>query len=241
MTRRREHSRASASQPIVNPFRKSLTLLVLAGLSCVALGALSIPASADEAQPPAAAAAPAAADPAAPSPAAAPAEPAEPAAAAPAPAAVKAAPAAPNPAVAGKSEEELEREAESIARSVMSPFCEGRTISACPVAGPLRDDIRKWVHEGVAAPEIRDRLHKMFPEHNLLGVPPNRLGAALPIGAALLAAAALFFAFRYLIKPAQAPAAAKADGAEPKPAPAQKSNEDYDARLDEELETLEPR
>ena len=211
MTRCREPSRASASQPTPRPFRKTLTLLVLAGLSCVAVNALSLPAWADEAQP--AASAPAAS-----------------------------APAAPNPAVAGKSEEELEREAESIARSVMSPFCEGRTISACPVAGPLRDDIRKWVREGVPAPEIRDRLHQMFPQHNLLGVPPNRLGAALPIGAGLLAAAALFFAFRYLLKPkAKAGAPAQADGSEPKPAAASKSNEDYDARLDEELETLEPR
>jgi cytochrome c-type biogenesis protein CcmH/NrfF len=216
MTRRRELARVSASQPTVRPFRKSLTLLVLAGLSCVAVGAISLPAAADEAQPPPAASAPAAGAPAAPT-----------------------SPAA-SPAVAGKSEEELEREAESIARSVMSPFCEGRTISACPVAGPLRDDIRKWVHEGVPAPEIRDRLHKMFPEHNLLGVPPNRLGAALPIGAALLAAAALFFAFRYLLK-AKPGAPAKADVADPKPTPAQKPNEDYDARLDEELETLEPR
>src|SRR3954471_23085107 len=99
MTRRREHSRVSASQPTVRPFRKTLTLLVLAGLSCVAAGAISLPAWADEAQPPPAAAA-----------------------------APSAEAAAPNPAVAGKSEEELEREAESIARSVMSPFCEGRTI-----------------------------------------------------------------------------------------------------------------
>jgi len=222
MTRRRELSRISASKPTVRlpdifprkrGSRRALTLLVLAGLSCVAVGAISIAASADEAQQ-----------------------------AAPAPAAANAAPAVPSPAVAGKSEEELERQAESIARSVMSPFCEGRTISACPVAGPLRDDIRKWVHEGVPAPEIRDRLHKMFPEHNLLGVPPNRLGVALPIGAGLLAAAVLFFAFRYLLRPAKArPAAAKADGAEPRPVPAQKPGEDYDARLDEELETFEPR
>src|SRR5690349_8384658 len=129
MTRRRELARVSASQPTVRPFRKSLTLLVLAGLSCVAVGAISLPAAADEAQPPPAASAPAAGAPAASAPAAsAPAAPTSPAA---------------SPAVAGKSEEELEREAESIARSVMSPFCEGRTISACPVAGPLRDDIRK--------------------------------------------------------------------------------------------------
>lgn len=215
MTRRRQRSRLSASKPALRPIRKAVTLLVLAGLSCVAAGAISLPASADEAAPPAAAA------------------PANAASTAPTSHAA-------NPAVAGKSEEELEREAESIARSVMSPFCEGRTISACPVAGPLRDDIRKWVHEGVPAPEIRDRLHQMFPQHNLLGVPPNRLGAALPIGAALLAAAALFFAFRYLLKP-KARATAKAESADLEPAAAQKPNEDYDARLDEELETFEPR
>src|SRR4051812_5738374 len=38
------------------------------------------------------------------------------------------------------SDEENEREAEAIARSIMSPFCPGRTVSACPVAGPWRAD-----------------------------------------------------------------------------------------------------
>jgi len=144
------------------------------------------------------------------------------------------------------SEEEYERRAESIARSVMSPFCEGRTVSACPVAGPWRDDIRKWVKEGVSAEEIRGRLAARVPKHNLLGVPPNRLGWLLPVGAGLIALGALVLILRRLVRPAPkeepGPAAsAAADGAEPKPVVAQRTNEDYDARLDEELDTLEER
>jgi len=146
--------------------------------------------------------------------------------------------------------EELERQAESISRSVMSPFCPGRTVSSCPVAGPWRDDIRRWVGEGVSAEEIRKRLAARVPEHNLMGVPPNRLGALLPIGLGLLAAASLFFVLKRLIKPPPPPpppgVAGKGTSPEPSTAngeaapPAKGAKgEDYDARLDEELETLE--
>ncbi|HKO90500.1 MAG TPA: hypothetical protein VJU61_05075 [Polyangiaceae bacterium] len=144
--------------------------------------------------------------------------------------------------------EELEREAEAIARSVMSPFCPGRTVSSCPVAGPWRDDIRRWVGERVPADEIRKRLAERVPEHNLMGVPPNRLGWVLPVGLGLLAAASLFFLLKRLIKPAPAApeAGSKASSAESATAnggaaPAAKAGkpEDWDARLEEELETLE--
>lgn len=139
------------------------------------------------------------------------------------------------------SDEEYERRAESIARSVMSPFCEGRTVSACPVAGPWRDDIRKWVKEGVSAEEIRARLAAREPKHNLLGVPPNRLGWLLPVGAGVVAIGGLFLILRRLIRPAPAqpsPVAA-AESAEPKPGEPPRKTEDWDARLDEELDTLE--
>lgn len=135
------------------------------------------------------------------------------------------------------SEQERDREAESIARTVMSPFCPGRTVSSCPNAGPWRDDIRKWVGEGVPAAEIRKRLYERVPETNLTGIPPNRLGWFLPIGAALLAVGALVVALRFLVKPSKAADTTTTTGADgAKPA---KSKEDYDARLDEELETLE--
>jgi cytochrome c-type biogenesis protein CcmH/NrfF len=139
------------------------------------------------------------------------------------------------------SEQERDREAESISRSIMSPFCPGRTVSSCPNAGPWRDDIRKWVGEGVPADEIRNRLEARFPQHNLTGVPPNRLGWLLPAGAAILAIGALVLALRYLLKPpkvSKQEAAARAAAAAAPP-PSKASNAEYDARLDEELETLD--
>jgi cytochrome c-type biogenesis protein CcmH/NrfF len=137
------------------------------------------------------------------------------------------------------TEQERDREAEAIARTVMSPFCPGRTVSSCPNAGPWRDDIRKWVGEGVPAAEIRRRLYDRVPETNLTGIPPNRLGWFLPIGAALLAVGALVVALRFLLKPSKPGENTTANsGAEGGNKPA-KTKEDYDARLDEELETLE--
>ena len=154
--------------------------------------------------------------------------------------------AAPSPAerAVPQLSEEVERQAESISRSVMSPFCPGRTVSSCPNAGPWRDDIRKWVGEGVPADEIRRRLHERVPEHNLMGVPPNRLGWALPVGAALLALGALVLVFRYLLKPSKAAAQrASTNGAQSQSAeaaaPTAQQNADLDARLEEELETLD--
>jgi cytochrome c-type biogenesis protein CcmH/NrfF len=128
----------------------------------------------------------------------------------------------------------------------MSPFCPGRTVSSCPVAGPWRDDIRRWVGEGVSAEDIRQRLAERAPQHNLMGVPPNRLGWVLPVGLGLLAAASLFFLLKRLIKPPPPPpgVAKKATSPEPPTAngeavPPGTKGEDYDARLEEELETLE--
>ncbi len=149
----------------------------------------------------------------------------------------------------GVSAEELERQAESIARSIMSPFCPGRTVSACPNAGPWRDDIRKWVAEGVDPTEIKRRLAERVPEHNLAGVPKNRLGWVLPVGLGVGALGILIFLLRYLVSPRRsgalasdekAAAGAARAKANATPAAASRANgEDYDARLEQELDTLE--
>ena len=158
---------------------------------------------------------------------------------------------APTPAASKLPPEEIERQAESIARSIMSPFCPGRTVSACPVAGPWRDDIRRWVAEGVDSIEIKRRLAERVPEHNLGGVPKNRLGWVLPVGLGIGAFALLIFLLRRLVGPGargganDAASSEKKSQAEPPPAktpesPAAKADDaDYDARLQEELETLE--
>jgi cytochrome c-type biogenesis protein CcmH/NrfF len=147
--------------------------------------------------------------------------------------------------------EEIERQAESIARSIMSPFCPGRTVSACPVAGPWRDDIRRWVAEGVDALEIKRRLAERVPEHNLGGAPKNRLGWVLPVGLGIGAFGLLIFLLRRLVGPgsrrgtsetkaAAAPSPVEPAAANPRPVAAPKADEeDYDARLREELETLD--
>lgn len=83
----------------------------------------------------------------------------------------------------------------------MSPFCPGRTVSACPNAGPWRDDIRRWVGEGVDSNEIKRRLAERVPDHNLGGAPKNRLGWILPVGLALAAVGLLVFLLRYLTGP----------------------------------------
>jgi len=137
-----------------------------------------------------------------------------------------------------KTTVEQEREAEAIARSVMSPFCPGRTVSACPVAGPWREDIRRWVTEGVEPDEIRKRLHDRVPEHNLMGVPPNRLGWLLPVGAGVLMIGGLVLILRRLVR-SQPEKPSTNGGTEPTAPAGQATNADYEARLDEELETLE--
>ena len=147
--------------------------------------------------------------------------------------------------------EEIERQAESIARSIMSPFCPGRTVSACPVADPWRDDIRRWVAEGVDALEIKRRLAERVPEHNLGGAPKNRLGWVLPVGLGIGAFGLLIFLLRRLVGPgsrggatetkrerAASPAEPTATKTRGSAAPKGKE-EDYDARLEEELETLD--
>ncbi len=171
--------------------------------------------------------------------------------------------AAPAPAAghaAGMSEAERDRQAEAISRSVMSPFCPGRTVSSCPNAGPWRDDIRKWVGEGVDAAEIKRRLAERVPEHDLAGIPKNRLGWVLPVGLAVGALGLLVFLLRYLISPRSkeggsgeaSPAKAEAasakreapeeeagvDGAAVPPVP-NKSGKDWDAQLDRELDSLD--
>jgi cytochrome c-type biogenesis protein CcmH/NrfF len=132
------------------------------------------------------------------------------------------------------SDEEVERQAEALSRSLMSPFCPGRTLSACPSpnAQAWREDIRKWVRDGVPATEIRDRLTARNPEHNLTGSPPRYAKWAL-IGVGLLSVVVLIAALRYLLKPPPPPTAKKDSAAPPG------DDKDWDAKLKQELDALD--
>jgi cytochrome c-type biogenesis protein CcmH/NrfF len=134
------------------------------------------------------------------------------------------------------ADDEVERKAEALSRSIMSPFCPGRTVSACPSpnAHAWREDIRKWVREGVSADEIRSRLAARMPEHNLLGAPSNRLGWALPVGIGVFSVVLLVLALRYLLKRGST----TKKGSDSAPPPGE-DREDWDAKLKQELDALE--
>jgi cytochrome c-type biogenesis protein CcmH/NrfF len=76
---------------------------------------------------------------------------------------------------------------QSIVRNTASPFCPGKTLDSCPSpkAGEWRRDIREWVGEGVAEPEIRDRLQARVPGFDL-SIPPVKSGWVIPVLAVAL-------------------------------------------------------
>lgn len=97
---------------------------------------------------------------------------------------------------ADPSEVDLGGRVASLGRSLMSPFCPGRTLQACPSgqAAAWLADVRAWVAEGRTDAEIVRRLQARVPGFDLAGPPPSTgwlLGLA-PIG---LASSILIAAF----------------------------------------------
>jgi cytochrome c-type biogenesis protein CcmH/NrfF len=132
--------------------------------------------------------------------------------------------------------ENAEQRAINLTRSVMSPFCPGRTLDGCPSpkAGEWRADIRKWVDEGVSNEEIRRRLYARAPEADLTGGPNTGVGMWFPVTAAAAALGLLILILRRLstAQKTVTPAAAK-------PAPAEVAAPDdaaLEARLNDELQ-----
>ncbi|HTM46757.1 MAG TPA: cytochrome c-type biogenesis protein CcmH [Polyangiaceae bacterium] len=82
-----------------------------------------------------------------------------------------------------------EQRAQSLTRSVMSPFCPGRTLDTCPSprATEWRAQIRQWVSEGLSNDEIRRRLQQQAPDpkEDLTGGPSTGVGMWFPVAAGL--------------------------------------------------------
>jgi cytochrome c-type biogenesis protein CcmH/NrfF len=137
----------------------------------------------------------------------------------------------PGSGFAQESQEAMERRAQDIIRTTMSPFCPGRTLDSCPSpkAGDWRDDVRRWVADGVSTTEIRDRLAERVPEVDLTGAPSTALDAVLPVVVTIVALALLFLLLRALLGRRR-----QAEAAISKP---QDSN--VERRLDEELARLD--
>jgi cytochrome c-type biogenesis protein CcmH/NrfF len=131
--------------------------------------------------------------------------------------------------------ENAEQRAQNLTRSVMSPFCPGRTLDTCPSpkAGEWRADIHKWVNEGVSNDEIRRRLYARTPDVDLTGGPNTGVGSWFPVTAAAAALGLLVFVLRRLSRAQKpvTPSAPKRAASEP----AVPDDAALEARLDDEL------
>lgn len=96
-----------------------------------------------------------------------------------------------SPAVsASPAEQEPSPRVAGLARSIMSPFCPGRTLQSCPSPEAARwvADIREWTAEGRSDEQILQRLQARVPGFALAG-PPTSTGwllGLLPVAAASL-------------------------------------------------------
>lgn len=124
---------------------------------------------------------------------------------------------------------DLLREASSVASSMMSPFCPGRTLSACPSprAAEWRIEIRDWLAAGVPREQIVQRLQARTPEINLTS-DRNPLYGWIAPALALLAMSGLVFGVgrRLLHGRRAADAAPPSDGPQPGLAPGKASLSD---------------
>jgi len=134
--------------------------------------------------------------------------------------------------------EEQSRRAAEIYKTVMSPFCPGRTVDACPspYAAEWRDDIRRWVGEGASTEEIRRRL-KERTDKDLSGAPSTALDSVLPIVATVMSLALLGLLLRVLVRPTKT---GTAKTGSTKATTSKKATEkELDERLERELEQLD--
>lgn len=69
----------------------------------------------------------------------------------------------------------IDRQSQEIIDTTMSPFCPGRTISACPSpdAKKLRDQIHDWFEQGYSATAVKNQLRTLYGD-SVLGVPNTK-------------------------------------------------------------------
>jgi cytochrome c-type biogenesis protein CcmH/NrfF len=70
------------------------------------------------------------------------------------------------------SEVIADRELQEFVDSIMSPFCPGRTLAACPsgTARELRLEVKSWLDQGMSTSQVRERLIEIYGT-DILGVP----------------------------------------------------------------------
>lgn len=98
-------------------------------------------------------------------------------------------------------EMEVARSAHEISRDLMSPYCPGRTLEACPSPDALvvREEIRAALRAGEAPDSIRARIEARFGQ-GVVGLPQSSFGRALPVILVIAGGAALIYALRRLVR-----------------------------------------
>jgi cytochrome c-type biogenesis protein CcmH/NrfF len=120
-----------------------------------------------------------------------------------------------------ESGREVAREAYSLSRDLMSPYCPGRTLADCPSpsAAAVRQEIRERMRAGESAERVRADLELRFGDA-VIGVPRSTIGWVIP-GLLIAAGGVLVvFALRRMSR-----------GGDPEPPPL-----DPDGELERELD-----
>ena len=143
------------------------------------------------------------------------------------------------PASASKYTDDQLREASDVAGSLMSPFCPGRTLNACPSprAGAWRAEIRDWIAQGVPREQIVARLQARSPQMDLASHQRSGYGWVAPAVAVVLVTLLIVVVGRRMLRGRAGPAAdgeETAGAAEPAPV-AEGELATYRELLDSEL------
>src|SRR5262245_15817568 len=93
------------------------------------------------------------------------------------------------------------RAAHELARDLMSPYCPGRTLAECPSPDALavREEIRAALRAGESPDAIRTRIEARFGDQ-VVGVPREKVGWALPILALVAGAGLVVLALRRAVR-----------------------------------------
>lgn len=105
-----------------------------------------------------------------------------------------------------RSEVERSREAHAFSRTVMSPFCPGRTLTDCPSpdAAAMREEIREQLDSGVSKDAIRSELERLYGAA-VVSEPRSAWAWIIPLGILGAGLAGLVAAFRSLKRRAPEP------------------------------------